>query len=500
VRPQQGNGEDSIDVLRRRAACYGETVQQVQDSETHLGMPVASAPTEPHRLSRLGWMSLAIFGCALLALPRFGHVDDSDAAVYQVIVRNMVADRAWFDLRYLPAVHPHFHEHLPFGFWPAAAAVRLFGEGAIPWVSGLETLLLLVCAAWLAQRLSNGLAGAAAFVVLATTGSVFVLGPTARLDSLLMLLTLVSVLPLVAPVPRYRPLGILAAALATLVKGPFGVLPWFCASAARAIVDRKLLAIAWGILGAALGLLPAAAFLLWNRLAGDGAWWEGYGKAQLLASVVGSRPDGLAPFWYPLVAVGGRFWPGLPLAAAGFAFSIRRRDPRLWTVALTCVFILFGLMLPARKVWNHSLIVFPVLAVLSGMVLSNLMRRVSSRAVERAALGLALASIVAVALGAGRLWRSDCVAAGPLHAQLARLPAGTPIATVSEFPSWLTVGSLAAELRLTPAPAGSLAAIPARYSWAVVEASRWVPGAWREIASGAGWILAERRVAASRFR
>ncbi|HYS08381.1 MAG TPA: hypothetical protein VEP66_06540 [Myxococcales bacterium] len=464
--------------------------------EALLGMPVASAPAEAHRISRLGWAGVAVFGCALLALPRFGHVDDSDAAVYRVVVRNMVADRTWFDLRYLPAVHPHFHEHLPFGFWPAAAVVRLFGEGAIAWVSGLETLLLLACAAWLARRLSDDLAGAGAFVVLATTESVFVLGPTARLDSLLMLLIMLSVLPLIGPVPRHRPLGILSAALAALVKGPFGVLPWCCASAARAIVDRKPSAIVWGIAGAALGLLPAGAFLFWNHLAGDGAWWEGYGKAQLLASAVGSRPDGLAPFWYPLLAVGGRFWPGLPLAVAGFVLAIRGRDQRLRIIALTCLFILVGLMTPARKVWNHSLILFPLLALLSGVALSHLMRRVSSRAVERAAAGLALASIVALALGAGRLWRPHCVAAGPLHAQLARLPPGTPIAAVSELPSWLTIGSLAAELRLTPAPARSLADVPATDSWAVVEASRWVPGAWREIGSGGGWLVAERPPAA----
>src|SRR5947209_16070156 len=109
-----------------------------------------SSETSP-RLSRFGWAALLVFGSALLALPVTGHVDDSDADVYRVVVRNMVADHAWLDLRYLPRVHPHFHEHLPFGFWPFAAAVRMFGEGAIAVVGALFTLLLFVVVAWLAQ-------------------------------------------------------------------------------------------------------------------------------------------------------------------------------------------------------------------------------------------------------------------------------------------------------------------------------------------------------------
>jgi 4-amino-4-deoxy-L-arabinose transferase-like glycosyltransferase len=457
------------------------------------------------RLSPLGWVSLAIFACALLALPRTGHVDDSDSAVYRVVVRNLVADGSWFELRYLPTVHPHFHEHLPFGFWPTAVAVRLFGEGAIPFVGGLETLLMLLAVAWLAQRIAGGLAGAAAFVLLATAESIFVLGPTARLDPLLLLLTTLSMAPFLSFAEPSRErwtetnrrglwLGAACAALATLVKGPFGLLPWCCASAARAVCDRRWQTLGFGIVGAVLAVLPVAAFLGFDRWFGSGTWWDGYGRAQLFASAVGARGEGVWPAWYPLYVVVGRFAQVLPFALLGCVLALRRPDRELRTVALTCVLMLVALMLPARKAWNHTLIVFPPLAILGGVALRRVLTA-PARALRFAQAGvavLAVALVAAAGLGVGRrLWRPRCAASGPLHDGLARLPPGTPVAVVSDEPSWLTVGSLADELHLAPAPLTSLPT--SGYSWALIEQQRKadVPR-WRLVTSGTGWTFLER--------
>jgi 4-amino-4-deoxy-L-arabinose transferase-like glycosyltransferase len=451
---------------------------------------------DEERLSPLGWIGLALFACALLALPRTGHVDDSDSAVYRVVVRNMVSDRSWFELRYLPAVHPHFHEHLPFGFWPTAAAVRLFGEGAIPFVGGLETLLMLLAVAWLAQRIAGGLAGAAAFVLLATAESIFVLGPTARLDPLLLLLTTLSMAPFLLPEASRRGLwaGAACAVLATLLKGPFGLLPWCCASAARAVCDRRWRPLGLGIVGAILAVLPVAAFLAFDRWFGAGTWWDGYARAQLFASAVGARGEGVWPAWYPLYVVVGRFAQVLPLALLGFALALRRKDRELRTVALTCVLMLVALMLPARKAWNHSLIVFPPLAILGGVALRRVLTA-PARALRFAQVGaavLAVALLAAMGLGVGRrLWRPRCAASGPLHDGLARLSPGTPVAVVSDEPSWLTVGSLADELHLAPAPLTSLPT--SGYSWALVEQKRPAEAPrWRLLTSGSGWAFVER--------
>lgn len=431
------------------------------------------------KLPRFGWAALLVFGAALIALPATGHVDDSDADVYRVVVRNMVADHAWLNLRYLPRVHPHFHEHLPFGFWPFAAAVRVLGEGAIPVVGALLTLLVLVVVAWLAQRLSGGLAAATAFLVLATTESIFVLGATARLDGLLMLLATLSVVPLLVDgFPLW--LGILAAALATLVKGPFGLVAFACVSAAQAVLDRSWAPLARGIAGTVLAALPLAAFL-----ALEPAWWAGYGKAQLLASAVGSRPDGMTAFWAPLYFIAGRFWPGLPLLLIGFALA-RSRNEKL--VALSSGLMIVCLMLPQRKVWNHSLVAFSLLAVLSGMAVQKL-ARFRLRTVERCIATASAVVLVALALGTGRwLWKPRCIAAGPLHSELARIPPGTPIAVVSDVPSWLTIGSLAAELQLAPAPVQNLSD---DFTWAIAKDTPVAPN-WHNLTTASGWILLNR--------
>ena len=63
----------------------------------------------------------------LMGATWFQHTDVGDAQVYQVIARNMVRDDRWIELRYLPAVHEHFYDHLPFGLWPLAATMRWIG-------------------------------------------------------------------------------------------------------------------------------------------------------------------------------------------------------------------------------------------------------------------------------------------------------------------------------------------------------------------------------------
>ncbi len=109
----------------------------------------------------------------------------------------------------------------------------------------------------------------------------------------------------------------LAAALATLVKGPFGLLPLPCAALAAAVVYRQPSRMAWAIACTILATLPALSFLLWDRGWGGGSWWSGYLQQQILASATGRRSDGVLFWWYPLQIVARRFWTGLPFALLG---------------------------------------------------------------------------------------------------------------------------------------------------------------------------------------
>lgn len=462
------------------------------------------------RLSRLGWFACLALGAVLLLLPSGGHRDDSDAQLYRVVARNLAADHAWLSLRYLPHVHPMFREHLPFVFWPDVLAIRALGEGGLVLVGCLYSLGTLALVGWVAQSLGGGFSGVVAMGILATTESFFVLGGSARLDPPLLLFATFSAVPLLVPGLGRRAAwaGVACAALAVLVKGPFGLLPWCAASLARAVLQRRLRPLVVGAAGAVLATVPVALFLLGDHFLGAGTWWRGYFEAQILSSALGIRTDGLRPRSFPLVVILGRFWPGLPLCLLGVgiiardAWRHRPRDGNLTLVALTCVLILLFLMLPERKVAHHTHVAFPLLSVFGALALRRLFSPDATRPLrwsERGAAGLALCLFVAGLFGLGHLWRPRCVSAGPLGPVLDRLPAGTPIAVVSPTPKWEAVSALAAERRLAPAPYATLEEAEPSDRWALVSSgdASPLPG-WEVVSSGGGWVALERNDTAPR--
>ena len=162
---------------------------------------------------------------ALLVAPWKGHVDDVDAQVYQVVARNMVADGTWFDLRYLPDVWPRFREHLPFALWPAAATIRLFGEGAIDAVYALMTLATVWVTARIASRIAGPWAGVAAALALGTCESIWQYGGRLLLEPPLLLFATAAVGAALLPRPSWGRAALFSA-LSVLTKGPFGLLPF----------------------------------------------------------------------------------------------------------------------------------------------------------------------------------------------------------------------------------------------------------------------------------
>ncbi len=132
--------------------------------------------TTDYRVQRVAWIAALAISAALIAAPWRGHVDDMDAQLYLVIARTMARERLWFDLQCLPGFYPHFREHLPFGFWPAIAAIRLFGEWAVGPVYGLFTLGAIVMSGRIARRIGGPWAGVAAMILLGTCESIWQYG------------------------------------------------------------------------------------------------------------------------------------------------------------------------------------------------------------------------------------------------------------------------------------------------------------------------------------
>jgi len=141
---------------------------------------------------RVAWVSALVACAALLAAPWRGHVDDFDAQLYRVVARNLARAHAWFDLRGLPTLHPVFREHLPFGFWPAAAAIRVGPERAIDPLYALMTLGAIAASGAIARRLAGDRAGVAAILLLGTCESIWQYGGRLLLDPPLLLFATAS--------------------------------------------------------------------------------------------------------------------------------------------------------------------------------------------------------------------------------------------------------------------------------------------------------------------
>jgi 4-amino-4-deoxy-L-arabinose transferase-like glycosyltransferase len=464
-----------------------------------------SAEPSP-RLVWGAWSALLLLAVALVTAPWHGHVDD-DAQLYLVVARHIAAGDGWLDLRYLPGVYDHFREHLPFGLWPAAVVIRLFGEWALGPLAALWTLGTVALVGWLGTRLGGVWVGLLAAVVLVTTDSFWFYGGRFLLDPPLLFFGTASALPLLLPELRASGwlLATACAAAAALVKGPFGLLPLPCAAVAAAVVYRQPSRLWGGALATVIAAAPVSAFLLLDKL-GSGTWWNGYVVAQLFASASGRRTDGSVGVLYPFATVAGRFWPGLPFALIGGVQAFRskpdvpRRTERLF--AIQAALLLVALCLPQRKWWNHELIAFPALALLAGAGAAPLLQR-WLKAQRARTLVIALASAAAVCLvaslaGVGaRLLPPPCVTSQELSAPLDRLPPGAPILVVAPGIEWETLANLAAERKVIPWPVTELpeghdATGPASATVAVALAGTEVRPPWHEVAQARGWEILER--------
>ncbi|MBL8911524.1 MAG: hypothetical protein JNM17_12590 [Archangium sp.] len=432
--------------------------------------------------------TLALISMALMLAAVARHNDDSDAQLYSVVARNMVRDGTWTQLSYAPNVHAVFREHLPFGFWPGAFALRIGGERALLFVAPLFTLGTLAALAWLAKRLM--LSAPLAVLALISTEAFLFTSTAFRLDAPLVCLSLLAaVAPLIFERPSWRgaALSVFAATAATLIKGPFGLVPLVAAGLARVLITptARLRWLWWTVGCALISSLALSAFLLHAWWTGSD-WWSGFAQQQLFASALGTRTDGERAAWYPLRAIGEHCWPWLPLTLLGMWPARHKATARLLTLwlALMCV----ALALPSRKLWHHTLIAFPACALLAASVVERL-RTWLTRPVALGALGAAALCFVALTP------RGRAVSCSAFSAPLARVLPDEPIfvAQSASGGHWREISTLLYERQLSPwlidhpqeleSQRAALALVPVDFP---------VPGKWTELSRARGWRLLER--------
>src|ERR1700674_3993492 len=83
----------------RRCACYVFRAvlktSEAAPSPSRAPGAIASGRHHDDVAIRLAWAAVLVLAAALLVAPWFGHFDDTDAQLYQVVVRKMAQRRSW---------------------------------------------------------------------------------------------------------------------------------------------------------------------------------------------------------------------------------------------------------------------------------------------------------------------------------------------------------------------------------------------------------------------
>lgn len=444
------------------------------------GARITPSEAVPARPPLVPLLALLGFAVVCLALECTAHTDDTDAALYTVVARHMVEDGTWTQLRYLENVHPTFREHLPFGLWPSAAAVRLVGEGALPWLSAVWTLLTVALTVELGRRLANWRVGLLAGFFLITTEQFVFTGALARLDPPLIFFSLLSATPVLISPRSVRSFFVvtLCAGLACAIKGPFGLVLPVAATAIRAIRDRDARWLVFGGAATALATLPTFAFLI---LTTDATWRSGYVDQQLLASATGTRSDGERSPLFPAVAVALHFWPWLPLLAV--AVWKARVDPLLRTVLGWALVVLLVLAIPSRKLWHHTLLVFPLLS----LAIARIVPQVRSRLLPFALVVVGTATVFTLR------WVQPPRAVSCLEFSPS-FSADQPVAVIrsESLPFWRELAVLSRDVRARPWLASDFGDVPKTVELALAPDSLEPPPGWQTLARARGWRLSNR--------
>jgi 4-amino-4-deoxy-L-arabinose transferase-like glycosyltransferase len=325
----------------------------------------------PRAQARAGALLVAVVVGALFASDLGGYpLLDPDEARHAEVAREM-AEAPGVRRLFLPTLElePYREKPAPF-YWLVSAAYAVGGVGessarAASAVGGFLVVLLVY--AWTVPR-AGPLGAIGAALVLATTAGWFGLSRYVNLDMTLSACAAAGVLAGLAwlerAAPRRRPLvPYLAAAAATLVKGPVGAVlvagPLLLAGLTRR--PRPALHELGLVRGSALfclivGLFWATVWLL------DASYLAAFTSTNLRR--FGDHAPHAEPFWYYLVWLPVIFLPWTLVAAPALVRAAR--DPGRRALVLWAVFVPGLLSLVSGKLATYALSALVPLALIVG--------------------------------------------------------------------------------------------------------------------------------------
>jgi hypothetical protein len=346
--------------------------------------PTASPgdPAQSRRTHRNDLLALLALSC-LLFLPALGRRDlwNPDEARYAEVAREMRATGEYL----LPHLNGRLYtQKPPLLFWSMALASAPFGrvtETAARLPSALAAIAALLLTFRIAERLVSRRAAWLAALAFGTSGTILWQGRFGQIDMLLGALVALAVWFWVRAWTEERPvlmLGFFASAgLATIAKGPVGLLPPLLGILLFLIATKRARLIPKLRIGRGLAVYAAVvlAWLVPAALRGGSSYLQQIAFKQTVTRY--AEPwHHFQPPWYYLTTIPADFFPWTFLLPTALVLGWRRlagreRDGFLFGLSWVVATLLFFSVSPAKRS-VYMLTMYPGLALVVGAALDRL--------------------------------------------------------------------------------------------------------------------------------
>lgn len=298
---------------------------------------------------------------------------DPDEPVYAETPKEMFA----FNEFVSPRIYgEYWYDKPPMYYWLVAGSYKIFGvtEFAARFPSALLAVACTLAVYFFGRRLLNERAGLAGALVLATSIEFFYLGKAAVTDMTLLFCLTVSLLSFLEK--RYY-LAYIFAALATLTKGPIGLIfpgtiILFYLLATRNWSQLKTMKIPSGLLVYALVAFPW--YIMMYQIHGSAFIETFLGFHNVTRFTSPEHPDLVVWYYYiPVLLLGFFPWTSIMLQSMWASLTKGRQDfSVLVFLNIWAIFIFLFFSISKTKLVSYILPMFPPLAMIVGWYIDHL--------------------------------------------------------------------------------------------------------------------------------